>query len=125
MRKFLITATTNRFAGVFTGIVATTLLESSSMTIIMVIAMVSRGVLSFVQSLGVVLGSNIGTAVGAQIISLDIKHYVPALMGLARFRCLGDGFLSSPSIGQRAQLCRARGLYRLMADKRRSAWPNT
>jgi phosphate:Na+ symporter len=32
--------------------------------------------------LGVVLGSNIGTAVGGQIISLDIKHYVPALMGL-------------------------------------------
>jgi phosphate:Na+ symporter len=82
MRKFLGTATTNRFAGVFTGIVATTLLESSSVTIIMVIAMVSSGVLTFVQSLGVVLGSNIGTAVGAQIISLDIKHYVPALMGL-------------------------------------------
>ena len=81
MRKFLSTATTNRFAGVFTGIVATTLLESSSVTIIMVIAMVSSGVLTFVQSLGVVLGSNIGTAVGAQIISLDIKHYVPALMG--------------------------------------------
>jgi Na+/phosphate symporter len=53
----------NRFAGVFTGIVATTLLESSSVTIIMVIAMVSSGVLTFVQSLGVVLGSSIGTAV--------------------------------------------------------------
>jgi phosphate:Na+ symporter len=82
MRKFLGTATTNRFAGVFTGIVATTLLESSSVTIIMVIAMVSGGVLTFVQSLGVVLGSNIGTAVGAQIISLDIKNYVAVLMGV-------------------------------------------
>jgi len=37
-----------------TGVVATTLLESSSVTIIMVIALVSRGALSFVQSLGVV-----------------------------------------------------------------------
>lgn len=46
----------------------------------MVIAMVSAGVLTFVQSLGVVLGSNIGTAVGAQIISLDIEQYVPILM---------------------------------------------
>lgn len=81
MKKFLGTATTNRYAGVATGIVATTLLESSSVTIIMVIAMVSSGVLTFVQSLGVVLGSNIGTAIGAQIIALDIKHYVPALMG--------------------------------------------
>ena len=43
MRKFLSTATTNRVAGVFTGIVPTTLLESSSVTIIMVIAMVSSG----------------------------------------------------------------------------------
>jgi phosphate:Na+ symporter len=46
----------------------------------MVIAMVSAGVLNFVQSLGVVLGSNIGTAVGAQIISLNIELYIPILM---------------------------------------------
>ena len=44
MRTFLSTATTNRVAGVFTGIVATTLLESSSVTIIMVIAMVGDSV---------------------------------------------------------------------------------
>jgi phosphate:Na+ symporter len=80
MKAFLSKFTTNRFAGIFTGIVATTLLESSSVTIIMVIAMVGSGMLTFVQSLGVVLGSNIGTAVGAQIIALNIKYYVPALM---------------------------------------------
>ena len=80
MRSFLGKCTTNRFAAVLTGAVATTLLESSSVTIIMVIAMVSAGVLTFVQSLGVVLGANIGTAVGAQIISLDIEQYVPLLM---------------------------------------------
>ncbi len=80
MKGFLSKCTTNRFAGVLTGAVATTFLESSSVTIIMVIAMVSSGVLTFVQSLGVVLGSNIGTAVGAQIISLDIEQYVPILM---------------------------------------------
>lgn len=80
MRGFLSKCTTNRFAGVVTGAVATTLLESSSVTIIMTIAMVSAGVLTFVQSLGVVLGANIGTAVGAQIISLEIEQYVPMLM---------------------------------------------
>lgn len=80
MKGFLSKCTTNRFAGVLTGAVATTLLESSSVTIIMVIAMVSAGVLTFVQSLGVVLGSNIGTTIGAQIISLDIAQYVPLLM---------------------------------------------
>ncbi|MBD3880735.1 Na/Pi cotransporter family protein [Phormidium tenue FACHB-886] len=80
MRSLLGKFTTNRFAGVATGAVATTALESSSVTIIMVIAMVSAGVLTFVQSLGVVLGSNIGTAVGAQIISLNIELYIPILM---------------------------------------------
>lgn len=80
MKSWVSKFTTNRFAGVATGIVATTLLESSSVTIIMVIAMVSAGILTFVQSLGVVLGSNIGTAVGAQIISLNIELYVPILM---------------------------------------------
>ena len=62
MKTLLSTFTTNRFAGVFTGILAIALLESSSVTIIMVIAVVSSGVLTFVQSLVVVLGSNIGTA---------------------------------------------------------------
>jgi len=80
MKNLLSKCTTNRFAAVLTGTVATTLLESSSVTIIMVIAMVSAGILTFVQSLGVVLGSNIGTAVGAQIISLNIELYVPLLM---------------------------------------------
>lgn len=80
MKKTLSKFTTNRFAGVATGAIATTVLESSSVTIILVITMVSANVLTFVQSLGVVLGSNIGTAVGAQIISLNIELYVPILM---------------------------------------------
>jgi phosphate:Na+ symporter len=80
MREVLAKFTSNRFAGVATGTVATALLESSSVTIIMVIAMVSGGVLTFVQSLGVVLGANIGTTIGAQIIALDIDRYVPLLM---------------------------------------------
>ncbi|MBD1877198.1 Na/Pi cotransporter family protein [Nodosilinea sp. FACHB-131] len=80
MKRLLSKFTANRFAGVATGVVATTFLESSSVTIILVIAMVSASILTFVQSLGVVLGSNIGTAVGAQIISLNIELYVPILM---------------------------------------------
>ena len=69
--------TTNPFAGVATGAVATTILDSSSVTIIMVIAMVSAGLLSFAQSLGVVMGSNIGTTLGAQIIAFEINKYAP------------------------------------------------
>lgn len=80
MRKFVSKFTTNRFIGLLTGTGATVALESSSVTIIMVIAMVSAGVLSFVQSLGVVLGANIGTTIGAQLISLKLNLYAPLLM---------------------------------------------
>ncbi|MDZ8235801.1 MAG: Na/Pi symporter [Nostoc sp. ChiQUE01a] len=72
--------TNNRYAGVATGTVATTILDSSSVTIIIVIAMVSAGLLSFVQSLGVVLGSNIGTTIGAQIVAFNISDYAPIAM---------------------------------------------
>jgi phosphate:Na+ symporter len=72
--------TTNRYAGVATGAVATTILDSSSVTIIIVIAMVSAGLLSFVESLGVVLGSNIGTTLGAQIVAFKINEYAPIAM---------------------------------------------
>jgi phosphate:Na+ symporter len=80
MRRVLARFTSNRLTGVLTGTVATTLLESSSVVIIMVIAMVSGGLLTFVQSLGVVLGANIGTTVGAQIIAFHVAAYSPLLM---------------------------------------------
>ncbi|WP_395820285.1 Na/Pi cotransporter family protein [Archangium minus] len=73
--------TRNRFAGVLTGTAATTLLDSSSVTIIMVIALVDAGLISFVQSLGVVLGSNIGTTFGAELVAFQISKYAP--VGLA------------------------------------------
>ncbi|MFB2836458.1 Na/Pi cotransporter family protein [Floridanema evergladense] len=76
-KRILSRFTTNPFAGVLTGAAATTILDSSSVTIIMVIAMVSAGLLTFVQSLGVVMGSNIGTTIGAQIIAFEINQYAP------------------------------------------------
>jgi phosphate:Na+ symporter len=77
MKKLLERFTTNRFAGVFTGTVATTILDSSSVTIIMVIALVNAGLLSFSRSLGVIMGSNIGTTISSQVIALDINKYAP------------------------------------------------
>lgn len=72
--------TTNRFAGVLTGAVATTILDSSSVTIVLVIALVNGGLLTFGQSLGVILGSNIGTTVSSQIFALDLEAYSPLIL---------------------------------------------
>lgn len=78
IRKF----TSNPFAGVLTGTVATTILDSSSVTIIMVIAMVDAALMTFSHSLSVVLGSNIGTTIGAQIVAFKIDQYGPIAMAL-------------------------------------------
>jgi phosphate:Na+ symporter len=77
MKKLLGKFTTNRFAGVLTGTVATTLLDSSSVTIIMVIALVNAGLLSFSRSLGVIMGSNIGTTISSQLIAFHMNEYAP------------------------------------------------
>lgn len=76
-KKWVSRFTKNRFAGVLTGAAATTILDSSSVTIIMVIAMVGSGLMSFANSLSVVLGSNIGTTIGAQIVAFEINQYAP------------------------------------------------
>jgi phosphate:Na+ symporter len=69
--------TKNRFAAVGTGAVATTVLDSSSVTIILLITLIQAGLISFSNSLGVVLGANIGTAVGSQLIAFDVHKYAP------------------------------------------------
>ena len=79
-RELLGRFTTNRFAGVVTGAVATTILDSSSVTIILVIALVNGGLLTFAQSLGVIMGSNIGTTVSSQIFATDVEEYAPLLL---------------------------------------------
>ncbi len=79
-RELLGRFTTNRFAAVLTGVVATTILDSSSVTIILVIALVNGGLLTFVQSLGVILGSNIGTTVSSQIFAFDVEQYAPLVL---------------------------------------------
>jgi phosphate:Na+ symporter len=82
MKQILARFTTNRFAGVLTGTVATTLLDSSSVTIIMVIALVNAGLLTFTQSLGVIMGSNIGTTISSQIIAFKINQYAPVALAI-------------------------------------------
>ncbi len=81
MKEILARCTKNPLAGVATGTVATTLLDSSSVTIIMVIALVNAGLLTFVQSLGVIMGANIGTTISSQIIAFRLNDYAPILLG--------------------------------------------
>jgi len=70
MRKTLNFMTGNRFVGVLTGFVVTSVIQSSSATTVMVVAFVNAGLLTLTQSIGVIMGANIGTTVTAWIVSL-------------------------------------------------------
>ena len=62
--------TTNRFAGLLTGLAVTAVIQSSSATTVMVVGFVNSGLMTLRQSINVIMGANIGTTVTAWILSL-------------------------------------------------------
>lgn len=70
MRKVLGTMTTNRYTGVMTGFLITGLLQSSSATTVMTVSFVNAGLISLVESAGVMMGANIGTTITGWLVSL-------------------------------------------------------
>lgn len=70
MRKVLGTMTTNRYTGVLTGFLITAILQSSSATTVMTVSFVNAGLLSLVESAGVMMGANIGTTITGWLVSL-------------------------------------------------------
>lgn len=70
MRALLSKVTNNRFAGVATGFVVTALIQSSSATTVMTVGFVNAGLLTVLQSVGIVMGANIGTTVTGWLVSL-------------------------------------------------------
>ena len=88
MRMILGAMTSNRFKGILTGMLITAIIQSSSATTVMVVSFVNAGLLSLTQSIGVIMGANIGTTVTAWLISLlgfkiDISIFTLPLIGLA------------------------------------------
>ena len=70
LRDILSSITNNRFSGILTGLGITSLIQSSSATTVMVVSFVNAGLLSLRQSIGVIMGANIGTTMTAWLISL-------------------------------------------------------
>ena len=70
MRNILATATSNRLFAVLTGFIITAIIQSSSATTLMVVSFANASLLSLTESIGVIMGANIGTTVTAWLISL-------------------------------------------------------
>lgn len=69
LKQVLNTMTRNRFLGVLSGFLITLLVQSSSATTVMTVSFVNAGLLSLLQSAGIVMGANIGTTVTAWMVS--------------------------------------------------------
>lgn len=105
MKGILAKLTVNRFMGVGTGALVTAVIQSSSVTTVLVVGFISAGLMSLSQSVGIIIGAKIGTTITAQIVAFKItkaalgmiavgfamlfiaksdrtKHYGTMLMGL-------------------------------------------
>ncbi len=70
LKKLLAKLTENKIAGFLTGLGVTAVIQSSSATTVMVVGFVNSGIMSLKQSIGVIMGANIGTTVTAWVLSL-------------------------------------------------------
>ncbi len=82
MRGILAKLTSNRFMGVLTGALVTAVIQSSSVTTVLVVGFVTAGLISMAQSVGVIMGANIGTTITAQIIAFKITKYALAMIAV-------------------------------------------
>ncbi len=104
LRRILTAMTTNRVTGMLTGVLITALIQSSSATTVMVVSFVNAGLLTLTQSIGVIMGANIGTTVTAWLISalgfkVDIAAFALPLLAFA-LPLFFSGKSSRKSIGE-------------------------
>ncbi|MDJ0759390.1 MAG: Na/Pi cotransporter family protein [Woeseiaceae bacterium] len=85
MKRLLARLTTNRFTAALAGGVVTAVIQSSSVTTVLVVGFISAGLLQFTQSVGVILGANVGTTVTAQIIAFQVYKYGLLLIAIGFF----------------------------------------
>lgn len=82
MRGILSTLTSNRFFGLIVGAVVTGVLQSSSVTTVLLVGFVSATMMNLVQAIGVMMGAKIGTTVTAQIVAFNVSEYALAFVAL-------------------------------------------
>ena len=80
MKTLLSRLTTNRFTAAVSGALVTAVIQSSSVTTVLVVGFISAGLMTMVQSVGVIMGANIGTTITAQIIAFKVTEYALLLI---------------------------------------------
>lgn len=88
IKKVINTLTTNRFFAVIVGTLVTMIVQSSSVTTVMVVGFVNAGLMNLTQAIGVIFGANIGTTITGWIISINVGKYGLLLIGMGIFPML-------------------------------------
>ncbi|MBB5401958.1 Na/Pi cotransporter family protein [Paraburkholderia youngii] len=74
--------TANRFRGVLAGAIVTALLNSSTITTVLMVGFVSAGLMTLAQSVPMIMGANIGSTITAQIIAFDVSRLTPYMLSI-------------------------------------------
>jgi len=82
MKDILARLTTNRVMGAITGAFVTAVINSSSVTTVLVVGFISAGLMSLAQAVGVIMGANIGSTVTAQLIAFKITKAALLMIGV-------------------------------------------
>lgn len=82
MKSLLEKLTGNRFTGVMAGAFVTSVIQSSSVTTVLVVGFVSAGLMTLSQAIGVIMGAEIGTTITAQIIAFKVTKAALALVAV-------------------------------------------
>jgi len=82
MKDILGILSNNRIMGLITGAIVTAVIQSSSVTTVMLVGFVSAGLMSLSQTVGVILGADIGTTITAQIVAFKVTKYALLLLAI-------------------------------------------
>lgn len=100
IRRALQTLTKTPLIGFITGTILTALVQSSTAVTVITIGFVNAGVLSFYQAVGIVLGTNVGTCITAQMISFKLEQIALPAIGLGALLMVISKRKSLRDIGQ-------------------------
>jgi phosphate:Na+ symporter len=82
MRSILRRLTGNRFKAAITGAFVTAVIQSSSITTVLLVGFITAGLMPLAASVGVIIGANIGTTITAQIVAFKVTQYALLLVAI-------------------------------------------
>ncbi|MEX0936549.1 MAG: Na/Pi cotransporter family protein [Pirellulales bacterium] len=85
LRRLISSVTNNRFMATTVGVLVTMLIQSSSITTVMVVGFVNSGLMQLSQAVGVIMGANVGTTITGWILVLNVGKYGLPLLGVSAF----------------------------------------